>query len=76
MLGFLCENLPNLMRFQLSSTYAISAHPFPPNEAHDLPTTTRHQQEARALVGFGAFLVLRHPNLDLLVLAVGFRSNI
>jgi len=66
-LSFLCEQLPNLMRFELFSYYKTDAVPLPRHEAHDLPTTTRHQQEARALLRFGAFLVLRHPNLDLLI---------
>ncbi|KAL6244215.1 hypothetical protein RBB50_009085, partial [Rhinocladiella similis] len=66
-LGFLCNELPNLMRFQLISDYATNARRFPYPEAHDLETTTRHQQEIRAVLRFGAFLILWHKNLDLLV---------
>ncbi|KAK6381538.1 hypothetical protein LTS17_004596 [Exophiala oligosperma] len=66
-LGFLCSQLPNLMRFQLISDYETNAPRFSFSEAHDLQATTRHQQEIRAVLRFGAFLILRHRNLDLLV---------
>ncbi|KIW11848.1 hypothetical protein PV08_09121 [Exophiala spinifera] len=66
-LGSLCNDLPNLMRFQLISDYATNARPLAHSETHDFAATTRYEQEVRALLRFGAFLILRHKNLDLLV---------
>jgi len=66
---FLCTQLPNLMRFQLKSSIQNSDEVHMPenNKPRDLPGTTRRQQEVRSLLRFGAFLVKKHPNLDLLL---------
>ena len=55
------------MLFQLHSDKIDHDHPLPRNDRLiDLRETTRHRQEVRALLRFGAFLVNRHTNLDLL----------
>ena len=66
-LEFLCKQLPNLMRFQLYSRYSNTDLLTTQAKYADLPGTTRHQQEVRALLRFGAFLVKRQQNLDLLI---------
>jgi hypothetical protein len=53
LLSLICDNLPNLVRFQLG---AIER-----KEAQSAPTRTRD------LLRFGSFLVARHQNLDLLI---------
>jgi hypothetical protein len=69
LLEILSKDLPNLVRFQFRSCYNYDDPRFTEHETSisDYPTTTRDQQEIRALLQFGAFLVLRHKNLDLLI---------
>jgi hypothetical protein len=52
-LSLICDHLPNLIRFQLRAT----VH----KESDVAPTMTRN------LLRFGAFLVAKHQNLDLLI---------
>lgn len=69
LLEILCKDLPGLVRFQFRSRYGDKEFRLPEHETSipDYPTTTRDHQEIRALLQFGAFLVLRHKNLDLLI---------
>lgn len=69
LLEILSKELANLVRFQLRSPYGYddSALPARDMSTPDYPNTTRDQQEIRTLLQFGAFLVLRHKNLDLLI---------
>lgn len=75
-LRVLCEHLVNLEHFEFYSEWAASAGAFPYNETRDpvhlidSGTITRRGQETRAKLRFLAWLILRHPDLDrLLVLA-------
>ncbi|EXJ55736.1 hypothetical protein A1O7_08666 [Cladophialophora yegresii CBS 114405] len=52
-LSEICESLPNLVRFRMST-----------NEAK---LNDQVRERTRDLLRFGAFLVARHPNLDLLI---------
>ncbi len=68
LLDFLCNQLPNLTRFQLKSRYCIRDDLLEGGgKPADLPGTTIHQQEVRALLRFGAFLVNKHKHMDLLL---------
>ncbi|KAJ9613304.1 hypothetical protein H2200_003246 [Cladophialophora chaetospira] len=66
-LAMLCTDLPNLMRFQLITEYDDTSSVIQTAKHPETPGVSRHQQEVRLLLRFGAFLVTRHPNLDLLV---------
>ena len=68
LLNTLVENMPNLKRLTILSRYLTSGAAYPENESGD-PTgsVSRHDQERRALLRFGAFVTLRHPTLRVMV---------
>lgn len=64
LLGMFCTDLPNLAELVLSTSWELGRPPYPTQESGDPQgSLTREDQERRAALRFGAFLVLRHPKL-------------
>lgn len=64
--------MPQLEYFRLYSETQIDAPPYPQRECGDPDgSVTKYQQEYRSLLLLGAFIELRHPNLDLMVQPAG-----
>lgn len=66
-LQFISTQLPILTRLQLITEYDDDMIPISNSVDAYRPIITRRQKEVRALMRFGAFLVKRHANLDLLL---------
>jgi hypothetical protein len=69
LLEMLVNSMPHLRRFSFCSDYLTHSVAFPQHESGDPDgSVSRHDQERRFLLRFGAFLTLRHPSLEVLVL--------
>lgn len=73
LLSTMTAHLPRLEWFELYSVWSNGSLPFPSIESGDPPrllnngTITRYQQERRVSRRFLAWLILRHPELDRLI---------
>lgn len=59
--------MPNLVHFQITTRYCDDERALSEPGASDSPTMNQAKQEARALMRLEAFVLLRHPNLDILI---------
>ncbi|KAJ9500349.1 hypothetical protein H2202_004144 [Exophiala xenobiotica] len=66
LLRVLTTGFPNLQWLRFSSEWETSSVCIPYEETKDKDRPTRHQQEMRTLLLLGAWLALRHKNMDLL----------
>jgi hypothetical protein len=66
LLRVLTNGFPNLKWLRFSSEWETSSVCISYKETKDMDRPSRHQQEMRTLLLLGAWLTLRHKNMDLL----------
>lgn len=68
LLNMLVNDLPNLTDLKLSSSWETGRPAYPYHESGDpYESLSREEQERRTILRLGAFLTLRHPNLNRMI---------